>query len=93
MDEKFRESQFSSGFLVKKMDRRRRKGIILRVEEALELLNDVVKEKPFLPFVIPLVLVAWGIEKWIFSFSNWVPVIVAVWATVQVSKRVSFLLL
>ncbi|EXB56910.1 RasGAP-activating-like protein 1 [Morus notabilis] len=65
------------------MDRRRRKGIILRVEEALELLNDVVKEKPFLPFVIPLVLVAWGIEKWIFSFSNWVPVIVAVWATVQ----------
>lgn len=64
------------------MDRRRKRAV-LRVEEALELFNHVVKGKPFLPFLIPLVLLAWAVEKWIFPFSNWVTVIVAVWATVQ----------
>lgn len=70
------------------MDRRRKRAV-LRVEEALELFKNVVKEKPFLPFLIPLVFLAWAVEKWIFPFSNWVTVIVAVWATVQVSQRVS----
>ncbi|KAL6281591.1 hypothetical protein ACE6H2_018472 [Prunus campanulata] len=61
----------------------RRKGRGLSVEDAVEFFNYVMEEKPFLPFLIPLVLFAWGIERWVFSFSNWVPLAVAVWATVQ----------
>ncbi|PON71697.1 C2 domain containing protein [Parasponia andersonii] len=62
------------------MDRRRKKRF--HVEEAMEFFNHV-KEKPFLPFLVPLILLAWGIERWVFSLSNWVPIVVAVWATLQ----------
>ncbi|KAM5571170.1 synaptotagmin-5 [Rosa sericea] len=64
------------------MSRRKNKRS-LRVEDAVEFFNYVVEEKPFLPVLIPLVLFAWAIERWVFSFSNWVPLAVAVWATVQ----------
>lgn len=47
-------------------------------------LMELVNKKPFIVFAIPLVLVCWSIEKWIFSLSNWVPLVVAVWATFQV---------
>ncbi|CAB4281293.1 unnamed protein product [Prunus armeniaca] len=63
------------------MSRRKVRG--LSVEDAVEFFNYVMDEKPFLPFLIPLVLFAWGIERWVFSFSNWVPLAVAVWATIQ----------
>ncbi|KAI5330430.1 hypothetical protein L3X38_029828 [Prunus dulcis] len=63
------------------MSRRKVRG--LSVEDAVEFFNYVMEEKPFLPFLIPLVLFAWGIERWVFSFSNWVPLAVAVWATIQ----------
>ncbi|XP_058179186.1 uncharacterized protein LOC131297966 isoform X6 [Rhododendron vialii] len=60
----------------------RKKGNFV-LNEALEFLNHLLVENPVVPFVIPLILVGWVIEKWIFSFSNWVPLLVAVWATIQ----------
>ena len=51
---------------------------------AAEFFLHLMVDKPLLPFLIPLVLIAWSIERWVFSFSNWVPLAVAVWATLQV---------
>ena len=64
------------------MSRRKKRSFDLN--EAVEFLNHLLVDKSLLPFVIPLVLIGWAIEKWIFSFSNWVPLVVAVWATTQV---------
>lgn len=78
-----RERKVKSDILMPaQMSRRKVRG--LSVEDAVEFFNYVMEEKPFLPFLIPLVLFAWGIERWVFSFSNWVPLAVAVWATIQV---------
>ncbi|XP_022924106.1 synaptotagmin-5-like [Cucurbita moschata] len=60
-----------------------RKRGLFNGEGALEFFRHLMREKPFLPFLIPLVLVAWSIERWVFSLSNWVPLAVAVWATLQ----------
>lgn len=56
---------------------------VFDVNEVVEFLSKMFAERPLLPFVIPLLLVVWGIEKWFFSLSNWVPLAVAVWATIQ----------
>ncbi|KAF5730367.1 hypothetical protein HS088_TW20G00740 [Tripterygium wilfordii] len=61
--------------------RKRRAG--MNVEEAVEFLNHLWVEKPMLPFLISLILGCWVIERWVFSLSNWVPLVVAVWATIQ----------
>lgn len=61
----------------------RRKKRALSFDEAVEFLNHIIVEKPIIPFLIPLILLAWAIERWVFSFSNWVPLAVAVWATIQ----------
>ena len=53
-------------------------------KEAMEFLNHVMKDKPLLPFLIPLGLFAWAVERWLVPFSNWVPLAAAVWATIQV---------
>ncbi|KAM6569103.1 hypothetical protein CsatB_017088 [Cannabis sativa] len=63
------------------MSRRKRRGS--NVEEALEFFNHLMEEKPYLPFLVALIFFAWCIERWIFSFSNWVPIVIAVWATIQ----------
>ncbi|XP_042964292.1 synaptotagmin-5-like isoform X2 [Carya illinoinensis] len=63
------------------MGRRRRKAF--GFDEAADFLHHILAEKPLLPFLIPLILFAWAIERWVFSFSNWVPLTVAVWATIQ----------
>lgn len=63
---------------------RRKKRAALNVEQVVEFLNHLLEEKPLLPFVIPLILLLWVIERWFFSFSNWVPLAIAVWATIQV---------
>lgn len=55
------------------------------VREVMDFLNQLIADKPFLPVVIPVFLVVWGIEKWIFSLTNWVPLVVAVWAVFQVT--------
>lgn len=62
---------------------RGRKGGFFNGEGAMEFFHHLMAEKPLLPFLIPLVLVAWSIERWVFSLSNWVPLAVAVWATLQ----------
>lgn len=64
------------------MGKKNRRGF--NVKEAVKFLNQVLEKKPFLPFVIPLFLVVWGIEKWFFSLSNWVPLAIALWAAFQV---------
>ncbi|CAI9113565.1 OLC1v1014190C1 [Oldenlandia corymbosa var. corymbosa] len=53
------------------------------IKEVSEFLNQLLVDKPLLPFVLPVLLVFWTIEKWFFSLSNWVPLGVAVWATIQ----------
>ncbi|TYJ98991.1 synaptotagmin-5-like [Cucumis melo var. makuwa] len=52
-------------------------------EGVMEFFHHLMAEKPLLRFLIPLVLIAWSIERWVFSLSNWVPLAVAVWATLQ----------
>ncbi|KAJ0048353.1 hypothetical protein Pint_16491 [Pistacia integerrima] len=62
---------------------KRKKRAAFNVEEVVEFLKHLLEEKPLLPFVIPLILLLWIIERWFFSFSNWVPLVIAVWATLQ----------
>lgn len=52
--------------------------------DAREFFNQVMEEQPLLPFLIPLALFAWFVERWVVPFSNWVPLAAAVWATIQV---------
>jgi hypothetical protein len=69
----------------------RRKGRAgFKVKELLEFFNHLLEEKPSIAFLIPLLLVCWGIEKWVFSFSNWVPLVVAIWVTFQASPSIHF---
>ncbi|KAF3438565.1 hypothetical protein FNV43_RR21328 [Rhamnella rubrinervis] len=66
------------------MGRRKWRG--LSAEEAMEFLKYLVEKKAFLLYFLPFVLLAGAIERWLFSFSNWVPVAVAVWATIQYGR-------
>ncbi|KAI3946455.1 hypothetical protein MKX01_017671 [Papaver californicum] len=52
-------------------------------KEATEFLNHVMVERSLFPIMIPMVFVAWTIERWFFPFSNWVLLAVSVWATIQ----------
>ncbi|KAG5014737.1 hypothetical protein JHK85_020873 [Glycine max] len=54
-------------------------------DAAVDLLNHVVKlkEKGWIPLFIPLILIAWAIHRWLFSFSNWLPLVLALWASMQ----------
>lgn len=52
--------------------------------EVKELWDHLLLEKPVLPYLIPVFILAWILERWIISFSNWVPVFVTVWASLQV---------
>ncbi|KAI8528684.1 hypothetical protein RHMOL_Rhmol12G0166700 [Rhododendron molle] len=61
----------------------KRKARSFDLNEALEFLNHLFVDKSLLPFIIPLILAGWVIEKWVFTFSSWVPLVVAVWATIQ----------
>ncbi|KAF8780020.1 hypothetical protein HU200_001984 [Digitaria exilis] len=55
-------------------------------KDAREFFNQVMVEQPLLPFLIPLGLFAWFVERWVVPFSNWVPLAAAVWATIQYGK-------
>ncbi|KAL6847833.1 hypothetical protein ACP4OV_021961 [Aristida adscensionis] len=55
-------------------------------KDALEFFNQVMVEQPLLPFLIPLALFAWFVERWVVPFSNWVPLAAAVWATIQYGR-------
>ncbi|KAI6674210.1 hypothetical protein NL676_002116 [Syzygium grande] len=63
------------------MGKRKKRGSGL--EEAMEFLNYLTVERPLLPFLVALIALGWAIERWVFPFSNWVPLVVAVWATIQ----------
>ncbi|XP_061345008.1 uncharacterized protein LOC133290881 [Gastrolobium bilobum] len=54
-------------------------------EAAMDMLNHLlkVKEKATVSFFVPLILIAWAIHKWLFSFSNWLPLALALWASIQ----------
>ncbi|XP_042388776.1 extended synaptotagmin-1-like isoform X2 [Zingiber officinale] len=52
-------------------------------EASVELPNQLIQDKPLLPFLILLFLFAWAVERWLVPFSNWVPLAAAVWATIQ----------
>lgn len=52
--------------------------------DAQALWSNLVEEKPLLPFLVPLCLLAWFIERWIIPLSNWVPFCFIVWATLEV---------
>ncbi|CAA7053103.1 unnamed protein product [Microthlaspi erraticum] len=60
----------------------KRKGLI-NTEAVREFLNHLVAERHSLLLLVPLVLGFWAIERWVFAFSNWVPLVVAVWASLQ----------
>ncbi|KAI4365826.1 hypothetical protein MLD38_021779 [Melastoma candidum] len=63
------------------MARGKNRGLDFR--QVVEFLSYLRAEKPLLPGLICLVILGWAIERWVFSFSNWVPLVVAVWATLQ----------
>ncbi|CAM8975289.1 unnamed protein product [Rhodiola kirilowii] len=62
------------------------------VRGVVEGLSNVVAQKPLAMGLIPLILVLWSVEKWIFSFSAWVPLVLAVWATLQYGQHQQHLL-
>nr|GEX27569.1 C2 domain containing protein [Tanacetum cinerariifolium] len=68
---------------IEKWMKMKKKGMRIDMSEITEFLNELMVEKPVLPLLIPLLLVLWSIEKWFFNLSNWVPLAVAVWATIQ----------
>ncbi|CAH9143924.1 unnamed protein product [Cuscuta epithymum] len=51
--------------------------------KTMELLTNLMKEKPLLPLLIFSCLVVWGIEKWFFALTNWVPLAISLWAAFQ----------
>ncbi|GAU22711.1 hypothetical protein TSUD_138350 [Trifolium subterraneum] len=69
------------------MSRKKRVFSIDTIEEAaMDFFNYLLQEKPKIPFFIPFILIAFAIEKWVFSFSTWVPLALAVWATIQYGR-------
>ncbi|XP_022725348.1 synaptotagmin-5-like isoform X2 [Durio zibethinus] len=61
----------------------RKKRALMNVYEVVDFFNNIILEKPHLPLLVPFILILWAIEKWVFSFSKWVPLVLAVWATIQ----------
>ncbi|XP_051114679.1 synaptotagmin-5-like [Andrographis paniculata] len=51
--------------------------------EAVKSSDKLLEDQPLLPFVIPVFLILWIIEKWFFSMSSWVLLVFAVFATIQ----------
>lgn len=58
---------------------------LIRAKEVVSLINQVIYDRPLVPFLIPLFLFAWALERWLVPFSNWVPLAASVWATILVS--------
>jgi hypothetical protein len=70
---------------------------ISNLEEAVvkNMLNQFlkVKEKSRISYLLILVFIAWFIHKWIFSFSNWFPISLLLFASTQVSTSLSLFML
>lgn len=63
------------------------------IQEAKELLQHVMEDRPIVSTAVPLVLVVWVLERWLLPFSFWVPIALAVWATIQYERHQRHLLL
>ncbi|GFP81834.1 synaptotagmin-5 [Phtheirospermum japonicum] len=61
----------------------RTKKKIFDLKEGLESLYKLLEQQPLLPFAIPVLIVLWAFERCFFSLSNWVLLVLAVWATIQ----------
>ncbi|KAL3645365.1 hypothetical protein CASFOL_010545 [Castilleja foliolosa] len=61
----------------------RTKKKLFDLKEALESLYKLLEQQPLLPFVIPVLIFLWAFERFFFSLSNWVLLVLAVWATIQ----------
>ncbi|XP_057447037.1 synaptotagmin-4 isoform X2 [Lotus japonicus] len=55
-------------------------------DAAVDFFNHLLQEKPQISFFIPLILIAWVVERWVFPFSTWVPIALAVWTTIQYGR-------
>ncbi|BAT72781.1 C2 and GRAM domain-containing protein [Vigna angularis] len=58
-------------------------------DAAMDLLNHVVKVKEkmgLISLLLPLIFIAWAIHRWLFSFSNWLSLALALWASMQYGK-------
>lgn len=61
----------------------KRKKINFHVEEAMEFLKQAAIDRPVYVLLVPLLAAMWAFERWVFSLTNWVPLVIAVWATFQ----------
>lgn len=52
--------------------------------EAQHMWSQLVHEKSVLPYLIPVFVLAWLLERWVIPLSSWIPVIISVWAALQV---------
>lgn len=52
-------------------------------KEAAELLSLMMVDRPQLSIGVCVIVLLWLIERWVFSLSVWVPLVLAVWATIQ----------
>ncbi|KAL8141838.1 hypothetical protein V2J09_014870 [Rumex salicifolius] len=59
----------------------------LSIVGALGFLRELAVEKPQYLFLGALILLLWGVERWIFSVSSWIPILVAVVATIQYANH------
>lgn len=66
---------------------------VVFTKEVREFVNHVMEDRPMVSTVVPLVLIAWLIERWLLPFSFWVPIGLAVWATIQYERYQRHLLL
>nr|KYP69703.1 Multiple C2 and transmembrane domain-containing protein 1 [Cajanus cajan] len=65
----------------------KKRGLSNNIEEAaVDFFNHLLQEKPRIPVFIPVILIAWAVERWLFSASTWVPLALAVWTTIQYGR-------
>lgn len=62
------------------------KKIPINLEEASVNLLKLKDNNSRISYFLILILIAWFVHKWIFSFSNWFPLALALWASSQVSN-------
>jgi hypothetical protein len=81
-------SRSSRGSLLLLLQRRRAEMVRGTVggaaREAQHMWSQLVHEKSVLPYLIPVFVLAWLLERWVIPLSSWIPVIISVWAALQV---------
>lgn len=54
------------------------------IEVVMDFLKQLAVDRPVYLLFVPLISALWVFERWVFSVSNWVPLAIAIWATLQV---------